>query len=213
MAPSRGPYGGGNVVTLSGARLGVNDVTAVTFNGTAALAVTWSSSTRVLAVAPAASAFGVATITLVSESFGSGAASYTYNSPSVIVNVVPNIGPNGGGGLVTLSGSNLGESQSDVSAVSLCGTSVAAYTWVSSSSIVAVAGSHRDAAGCSGGNAIVVSSNYGTANLSAAYTYRPRAFRFVYVVHVLTCVCRSRYYYGCSNFCSGHWWRYCYHYW
>ena len=114
MTPSTGPFAGGSTVTLLGARLGANDLSAVLFGTQAASAVTWISDSHIEVAAPAAAASGSVAVSLTSTLYGSVSlpAAFVINPAPAITAVVPSVGPNSGQQSITITGSTIDEHSS-----------------------------------------------------------------------------------------------------
>lgn len=81
LVPSSGPPLGGNTVTISGARLGSNNITAISLAGAPITAWTWVSQTMVRMTAPSSGSSTSVTGPLVfahAELGTSTVLSYTY---------------------------------------------------------------------------------------------------------------------------------------
>jgi hypothetical protein len=105
ISPSSGTTAGGTSVTITGTNL--SDSTSVTFGGTVATVVS-SSSTQITVTTPAKSAGSAAVVVITAGGSVTSASNYTYVAPPTVTKLTPNTGPNSGGTLVTITGTNLG---------------------------------------------------------------------------------------------------------
>ncbi|MGC9960588.1 MAG: IPT/TIG domain-containing protein [Acidimicrobiales bacterium] len=138
IAPSAGPLSGGTPVVITGS--GFDDVSAVSFGGTAATSYVVHSDTSVTAVAPAHAA-GTLDVTVTNETGTSATASadtFTYDDTPSVTAIAPSAGPLSGGTPVVITGSGF----DDVSAVSFGGTAATSYVVHSDASVTAVAPAH-----------------------------------------------------------------------
>ncbi|MSU59683.1 MAG: hypothetical protein EXS35_16210, partial [Pedosphaera sp.] len=105
VAPTNGPVAGGTLVTITGSNF-VSGLT-VTFGSSNAASVNFSNSTLITAVSPAHAA-GVVDITVVNPDLQSALATnaFTFIAPPLVTSVTPTNGPDAGGTLVTIAGSN-----------------------------------------------------------------------------------------------------------
>ena len=135
VTPSNGTTLGGNTVTITGT--GFAAVPTVTFGGTAATNVSFTSSTSITAVAPAHAAGAVAVVVRNPDTQqGTLNNGYTYNAPPVIATVTPNSGPAAGGTAVTIAGTGfttgatvtIGGTAATAITVGAGGTSITATT-------------------------------------------------------------------------------------
>ena len=137
VTPNSGSTNGGDTVTITGS--GFSGATAVTFGSTAAPAFTVLSDTTIVATAPAESAATIdITVTTPSGTSTTGSSDhYTFTSPSAptVTGLNVSSGPDGGGTVVTITGTNF----QDTSAVSFGGVAAASWYLNSSTQITAVA--------------------------------------------------------------------------
>ncbi|WP_378146575.1 IPT/TIG domain-containing protein [Cnuibacter sp. UC19_7] len=107
VTPPGGPEEGGTVVTIIGTCF--TGATAVLFGDTPATSFTVDSDTQITAVAPAG--VGIVDVTVVgSAACGTDTlpGGYEYTDDPVIGTITPTTGPETGGTVVTITGSNLG---------------------------------------------------------------------------------------------------------
>ncbi|WP_309145061.1 MULTISPECIES: IPT/TIG domain-containing protein [unclassified Bradyrhizobium] len=130
ITPTSGPEAGGTVVAITGT--GFTGATAVKFGATAATSFTVNSATSITATAPAgAGTVDVTVTTPVGTSATSAADRFTYTLPvPTVTSITPTSGPEAGGTVVTISGTNL----ANASAVTF-GTSAARITANSATSL------------------------------------------------------------------------------
>ena len=104
-APTAGPLGGGNTVTITGSSLA--SATAVKF-GTATATIKTDIATSITATAPAGSAgtVDITVTTALGTSPTSAADRYTYLATPTVTGINPTSGPTGGGTAVTITGTN-----------------------------------------------------------------------------------------------------------
>ncbi|AUH39082.1 IPT/TIG domain-containing protein [Streptomyces sp. CMB-StM0423] len=129
-SPAQGPTAGGTVITLSGSNL--LDTSAVLFGSTNAASFTVVSATQITASTPPGT--GSAPITVVTPGGTSNPVAFAYVAPPTLSTLVPDTGPASAGTVVTLTGANL----ATTSAVTF-GTTVASFTVVSDTQVIAVA--------------------------------------------------------------------------
>ena len=132
ISPSQGPVSGGNTVTITGS--GLSGITTVTFGAVPSPSFTVVSDTGITAVAPPGVP-GPVEITVTAPA-GSDTADvlYYYVAAPVLLAVVPDSGPVGGGNAVTITGSGLIET----SEVLFGATPAASFTVVTDEQITAV---------------------------------------------------------------------------
>ena len=159
LSTSTGSTSGGTSLTISGTNL--SWVTDVSFGGAAAV-VSTKTATTIVVTTPAHVAESV-TVT-VSALNGTAAKSSAFTfAPSPTVSAInKSQGPLGGGTVVTLTGTNL----SSVAGVSVGGTAATAVSASSSTSL-----QFTMPAKTAGTYSIVVTTPYGSASLSNAFSY------------------------------------------
>jgi hypothetical protein len=164
VSPNSGPAAGGTTVTITGS--GFTPSATVKFGNVAATHVTYISSTKLTAVAPAQSA-GTHNVFVTTSAGTTSAVSgdqYTYVA-AVVTGVSPNSGPAAGGTTVTITGSGFTPSAT----VKFGNVAATHVTYVSSTKLTAVvpaqaAGTH---------NVYVITSDGSSATVTAdQYTYR-----------------------------------------
>jgi len=166
VSPSNGPTRGGTAITITGT--GFYAGSTVTFGGVPATNVLVSSEATLSCTAPAGSAGQVTVVvtTPVGTSPASSLDRYTYVAPPVVTAISPSAGPLSGGGMVTISGTNLANA-TEVEFGKEAAATVASDT--STAIKVAVP------PGSAGTVNIAVSTVGGTnvASAAATYTYLP----------------------------------------
>ena len=134
IAPISGPATGGTLVTITGSNF--SSATAVTFGVTAATGFTVQSSTSITATSPAGSGLiDIRVTTPGGTSATSGADQFTYIPAPTVTAIAPGSGPQAGGTVVTITGTNF----TGVTAVSFGATPATSFTFNSSTSITATA--------------------------------------------------------------------------
>jgi hypothetical protein len=163
VAPTSGPTGGGNTVTITGT--GLTSTTAVKFGASAASSFKVVSSTQITAVSPAQAA-GAHNITVITAggTTGTGPGTvYTYAAPTV-VSVSPASGSVQGGATVTITGTGF----TGATSVLFGAVAASSFTVVSPTTITAVA--PAEAAGAH--NVFVITPSGQTASGSGTlYTF------------------------------------------
>ncbi len=106
LSPNKGPVGGGTIVIITGSHLA--GATAVHFGSTAALIDMTVSASEIEVTSPKGSGTVDVTVTTAGgTSVKTAAGHYTYVAAPIVSKVFPNMGPVGGGTVVTITGSNL----------------------------------------------------------------------------------------------------------
>jgi hypothetical protein len=162
VAPSSGPTAGGTAVTITGTNF-VSGAT-VTFDGIAATGVTFVSATQIDATTPAHAAGAVDVVVTNPDTLsGTLSSGYTYVPPPTVTSVAPSSGPDTGGTVVTITGTNfvLGAT------VTFGGTAPTDMIFVNSTSIIATTPAH--AAGAV--DVVVTNPDTQSGTLSNGYTY------------------------------------------
>jgi hypothetical protein len=158
VSPSSGPQGGGTSVTITGTNLA--NATAVDFGSNGAT-ITGDSATSISAVAPAGTGTVNVTVTTGGGASPTSAADqYTYVPAPVITGISPSSGPQTGGTLVTINGSNL----SSATAVDF-GTAAATIKSDTASAITATAPAGT------GTVSVTVTTGSGIATSPTSYSY------------------------------------------
>jgi len=164
VSPTTGPETGGTTVTLTGTNL--DGATAVKFGTSNAASFKILSPTSIEAVSP--SGTGTSEITVTTErgtSVTSPADQFSYLPPPAITGVNPNSGPEPGGTIVTLTGTNF----TGATAVKFGSANAESFNVVSPTSIEAVSPTG------SGTVDVTVTDAYGTSTTSASdqFSYIP----------------------------------------
>ena len=130
ISPTAGPTAGGTSVIITGTNF--SGATAVTFGGNAATGVVVNSGTQITAISPAGTGtVDVRVTTAGGTSATSAADQFTYVPAPTVTGLSPATGPQTGGTLVTITGTNF----SGATAVTFGGVAATGYTVVSPTSI------------------------------------------------------------------------------
>jgi len=142
ITPTSGPESGGTSVTITGLSLGtdVDDIQSVTIDGNDCLNIDliFDPENMITCVTSPklASSAGVVQVTTYSGGVSNRNLRYTYNPAPITADIDPTDGPEAGGSLVTITGTNLGNSAQDILDVTIAGAScVATLIWNSSTLI------------------------------------------------------------------------------
>lgn len=160
VSPDRGPRAGGTSVTITGSGF-VPGTIGISFGSAAATDVKYESATRLIATTPAGTGPVDVKVTLRGRS-ATLQNGYTYASPPTITSLSPVKGPQSGGQLITINGSEL-----DASTRVFFG-SVAATSVVVESTTRLTVTTPASAAGVVG---VTVRTDTGEATLANAYTF------------------------------------------
>ncbi|WP_456791499.1 IPT/TIG domain-containing protein [Bradyrhizobium sp. USDA 4506] len=160
LSPTSGPEAGGTVVTISGTNLA--NASAVTF-GTSAARITANSATSLTVTSPAGS--GVVDVTVTTPGGTVSPGRFSYVGAPTVTSLSPTSGPEAGGTVVTISGTNL----ANASAVKFGASAATSFTVNSATSLIATAPAGTGVVD------VVVTTPGGTSATSAAdqYTYAP----------------------------------------
>ncbi|QLH23601.1 IPT/TIG domain-containing protein [Streptomyces sp. Rer75] len=109
LSASSGPLVGGNTVTITGT--GLSTATGVAFGPNSATPVVVSDSTITVAV-PAGAAAGAVGVSVTTAGGTNNGLSYTYVDVPTVTGFTPASGPASGGTAVTITGTNLGTTES-----------------------------------------------------------------------------------------------------
>jgi hypothetical protein len=133
LSPTEGPETGGTVVTITGT--GFTGATAVSFGATPATSFTVDSATQITATSPAGAAgtVDVSVVTIGGTSANTAADDFTYVAAPAIAGLSPAEGPETGGTVVTITGTDL----LGATAVSFGGTPATSFTVDSATQITA----------------------------------------------------------------------------
>jgi hypothetical protein len=158
ISPTAGPTAGGNAVTITGINLAT--ATAVNFGASSATPTVVSDSTINVTV-PAGAAAGTVAFSVVTAGGTSASLSYTYVDSPAITTISPSSGPTSGGSAVTITGTDLGQTNGV-----LFDGATANFLVISSTEVVALT-----PAGTAGQVDVVVSTAGGTATANNGYQY------------------------------------------
>ncbi|WP_323986536.1 IPT/TIG domain-containing protein [Microbacterium plantarum] len=164
VTPPGGPEEGGNTVVITGSCF--TGATAVLFGGVPATSFTVDSDTRITAVVPAGT--GVVDVEVVgaaacgSETLPDG---YEYTDEPVIGTIAPDRGPETGGTVVTITGTNF----TGTTSVTFDGVAGSALTVVSDTELRVTTPAHA-----AGDAAVVVTTPAGSSD-AGAFTFYPVA--------------------------------------
>jgi hypothetical protein len=166
ISPAYGPPAGGYAVTVNGQYFRCGTLCPggpiVTFGGTAATSVIFNSNTSLTVTVPPGAAGSVNVTEKNTDGLSTALTNgFTYSSIA-ITQVSPNIGPLGGGNTVTIQGSGFDSGSS----VTFGATAATSVTFVSATTLTAVAPAH-----VAGPVTITVSGSGGSAALAKAYDY------------------------------------------
>lgn len=159
VAPTAGPVAGSQTVTLTGA--GFTGASLLTLAGAAATIYS-VTDTSIVAVTTASGA-GAGLVSLTTAGGVTTSGSYTYEPVPVVVSVTPNVGPVGGGNLVTISGTGF-----TVSSTVAFGAAVTSAATLSAGLLTLTA----PTSSVSGPVDLVVTTQGGSSN-AIAYYYGP----------------------------------------
>ncbi|MGW2326556.1 IPT/TIG domain-containing protein [Streptomyces sp. NPDC001700] len=109
LSDSSGPLAGGNTVTITGT--GLSTATSVAFGANNATPTVVSDSVITVAV-PAGAAAGSVGVSVTTAGGSNNGLSYTYVDVPTVTGFTPTSGPASGGTAVTITGTNLGTTQS-----------------------------------------------------------------------------------------------------
>ncbi|MHA3835742.1 IPT/TIG domain-containing protein [Terrabacter sp. AAH1] len=163
LSPALAPTAGGGIVTLTGT--GYDRVSAVTFDGVPATAVTRVSATQVRVTIPAhlEADVDVRVTTPGGTSPVVPAGRFAYQDPPTITSVAPASGPLRGGTVVTLRG----KSFTALSGVSIGGVAATGVTRVSATQLTAVVPPRNT----TGPVHVTVTTRAGSVTLDQGFTY------------------------------------------
>jgi hypothetical protein len=131
VSPDSGPVTGGQQITITGTNFGT-DTSTVTIGGNQAGVVSWSP-TSVVVTTPAGT-LGQASIILTAGGATSNSFGYTYTAvPPTVTSLDPQGGPDAGGELVTIYGSNLGTTPGTVT---IGGNNAPVLAWTTNTIVV-----------------------------------------------------------------------------
>lgn len=158
LAPTSGPLAGGNTVTING--VGLATASSVSFGANTATP-TVVSDTQLTVAVPAGAATGPVGVSVTTAGGTNNGLSYTYVDVPTVTTVAPASGPTAGGTGVTITGTNLGTTES----VTFDGNP-APFSVVSSTTVSAVT-----PPGTAGAVDVVVTNLAGSDTAADAFTY------------------------------------------
>jgi hypothetical protein len=158
LSATQGPLAGGNTVTVAGT--GLSTATSVSF-GSNAVTPTVVSDSEITAVVPAGAAAGPVPVTVTAAGGSNNGITYTYVDVPAVTTLSPTSGPTSGGTAVTITGTNLGTTDS----VTFDGVA-ASFAVVNSTTVSAVT-----PPGTAGAVDVAVSNPAGTDTAVGGYTY------------------------------------------
>jgi hypothetical protein len=163
VSPNQGSISGGISVTISGS--GFVAVPTVTFGGTPATGVAFSSSNSILATVPANTPGAVAVVvTNPDGQSGTLASGYTYSAPPTVTGATPNTGGVAGGTAITIAGTGFAAGAT----VTVGGTAATGISVSSATSITATTPAHPAGAV----DIVVTNPDAQSATLANGFTYR-----------------------------------------
>ncbi|MFD5949332.1 IPT/TIG domain-containing protein [Streptomyces collinus] len=158
LGTTSGPLAGGNTITLNGT--GLSTATSVDFGGVTATPTVISDSSLSVTV-PAGAAAGPVSVSVTTAGGTNNGLSYTYIDNPTITTVSPASGPTSGGTAVTITGTNLGTTDS----VTFDGT-LAPFSVINTTTLSAVT-----PPGTAGAVDVVVTNPAGSDTAVGAFTY------------------------------------------
>jgi hypothetical protein len=158
LSPSSGALAGGNTVTINGT--GLSTATSVSFGGNTATP-TVVSDTALTVLVPAGAAAGPVSVSVTTAGGTNNGLSYTYVDVPTIGTINPNTGSTAGGTALTITGTNLGSTES----VTFDGAA-APFVPVNSTTLSVVS-----PPGAAGAADVVVTNPAGTATAAGGFTY------------------------------------------
>jgi hypothetical protein len=165
VAPNSGPTRGGTRVTITGTSF--TGAPQVSFGGSAATNVVVVNATTITAITPAHAAGTVNVRVTTPGGTGTGAALFTYVTPSpTVTSVAPPTGPTAGGTPVAIIGTNL----TGATAVTFGGRPATNVIVISPTVVVAITPAHA-----AGPVDVTVTTPGGTAIGNSLFTYVPAA--------------------------------------
>ncbi|HEY9440109.1 MAG TPA: IPT/TIG domain-containing protein [Streptomyces sp.] len=158
LGPTSGPLAGGNTATING--VGLSTATSVSFGANTATP-TVVSDTQLTVAVPAGAAAGPVGVSVTTAGGTNNGLSYTYVDVPAVTAVTPTSGPTSGGTGVTITGTDLGTTES----VTFDGTP-APFAVVNSTTVSAVT-----PPGTAGAVDVVVTNPAGSDTAAGAFTY------------------------------------------
>ena len=157
ISPASGSVSGGTTVTITGTNL--NDAITVTFDGTPATTFSADNDTTIIATTPAHTTAGAVNVVITTLN-GAATGTYTYIALPTVTSISPASGPEIGGTVVTITGTNL----NGATTVTFDGTPATTFSAINETSITATTPAHA-----AGAINVVVTTPNGAA--TGTYTY------------------------------------------
>jgi hypothetical protein len=158
LGADSGPLAGGNTITLEGT--GLSTATSVSFGGVTATPTVTSDSSLSVTV-PAGAAAGPVSVSVTTAGGTNNGLSYTYIDTPTIGTIAPDEGSTSGGTAVTITGTNLGSTDS----VTFDGVA-APFAVINATTLSAVT-----PPGTAGAVDVVVTNPAGSATAVGGFTY------------------------------------------
>ncbi|MFM7259782.1 MAG: IPT/TIG domain-containing protein, partial [bacterium] len=160
VSPAAGPLAGGTTITVTGTNLA--GATSVKVNGVACTDVTVASATSLTAVTPAGTLGAKSVSVTTPGGTATKTSAFTYVAAPTVTTVTPASGPEGGGTLITITGTNL----TGTTLIEVGGIACSGVTVVSATQVKAVT-----AGGAVGAKSVSVTTPGGTATQPSVFTY------------------------------------------
>ena len=160
VSPVTGSTAGGTAITITGTNL--TGATSVTVGGVTTSSVVVVSSTSITAVTPAGTVGAKSVAVTTPGGSATATNAFTYFAPPTISSVSPVTGSTAGGTAITITGTSL----TGATSVTVGGVAATSVVVVSATSITAVT-----PAGTVGAKSVAVTTAYGTATATNAFTY------------------------------------------
>lgn len=153
-----GPLAGGNTITINGT--GLSTATSVDFGGNSATPTVISDG-QINVTVPAGAAAGPVGVSVTTAGGTNNGLSYTYVAVPTVTTLVPTSGPTSGGTTVTITGTDLGSTES----VTFGGT-LAPFAAIDDTTVAAVT-----PPGVAGAVDVVVTNPAGSDTVVGGFTY------------------------------------------